>query len=122
MVRLQLCLQCLRRVVACVSAGWILLLILGLIAYLVINTNAGTTSGEGSLKAKLRCCIGYHIALGYVGWAFPPFFVFCMVYQVLDHYGYWWGGSEEPWSMTLLDISEYWIGLAICYAARYTRP
>ena len=76
------------RCAAATAYVWQCLVILLLLAYYGANASTrGQGQGQGGLYDKLHCCVGFHVALGFVSWLFPPFFAFCIVYQVLDHLG-----------------------------------
>ena len=50
--------------------------------WVLVSLKAGTTSGPDSLKVKLNCCGGVHVALGFFMWFWPPLLLGGIMYQV----------------------------------------
>ena len=86
-----------------------------------VSIKAGTTSGPGSLKDRLNCCGGVHVALGFWMWFWPPLLLAGIGYQVSDHYG-WNGRGTEPWEDSLRDMTEYVIGFTMAHMAKNCEP
>ncbi|GMH49523.1 hypothetical protein TrVE_jg8403 [Triparma verrucosa] len=89
--------------------------------WVLISLKAGTTSGPDSLKAKLNCCGGVHVALGFFMWFWPPLLLGGIMYQISDHYG-WNGRGTESWQDSCRDIAEYFVGFCMCFIAKNVEP
>ena len=91
--------------------------------YVIALLIAGTTSrgDPDSLKNRWKCCSGVHVACGLFGWYFPPLFIVFTLYQLLDKYGLLTHGPQT-WQSSLVDYSEFFVGVGLVYFARAMRP
>jgi len=73
----------------------------------------------------LDCCAGLHVAMGFLGWYFPPVMFGCIGYQIADSQGLnesVSGHGAEPIEWTVGDCLEYIIGAALCIIAHRVKP
>ena len=94
-----------------------------LVVYMILSSLV--RFGDLHLQA-INCCAPQHVVFGALGWYFPPIIILLLLYQVADHYGYWYTGTfgpeRESWAATFGDISDYAVGFALVFAVRWMRP